>query len=337
MHTLIIAEAGVNHNGDINIAHQMIDVAAEAGVDYIKFQTFKSVRAVSRKAAQASYQTENTGVKENQLEMLKRLELTEEEHFLLQEHCKKRKVGFISTAFDQDSADFLANMDMDLWKIPSGEITNFPFLKFVSEQGKPVVLSTGMAMIEEVRMAIDVLLSGRVCKGDLTILHCTSEYPAPFEGVNLSAMETLKNEFGLKVGYSDHTVGIEVPIAAVALGATVIEKHFTLDKNMAGPDHKASINPIELQNMVIAIRNIEKSLGSGHKIPTSAELETAKVARKSIHIIKPLERGYIITKDDLIMMRPGIGISPMCIDEVIGKQLVSDLEEYTMLSWDMLK
>lgn len=314
---LIIAEAGVNHNGDINLAKKLIDVAANTGVDYIKFQTFKAENLVSKSAKKAKYQEEATGTNESQYDMLKKLELTSENHDILIDYCNKKGVKFLSTAFDFESIEFLKDK-LDFYKIPSGEITNLPYLKKVANLNLPVVMSTGMANLEEIKQALDVLLNEGIIKENITILHCNTEYPTPMEDVNLLAMKTIEKELGVKVGYSDHTLGIEIPIAAVALGAKVIEKHFTLDKTMEGPDHKASLEPVELKNMVEAIRNIEKAMGDGIKKPSSSEEKNIKIARKSIVAKKEIKKGEIFTEDNITVKRPGDGISPMEWYNVLG-------------------
>lgn len=325
MGVCIIAEAGVNHNGSIDTAKRMIDVAAEAGVDYIKFQTFKAEKLVVEKAQQAEYQKKNTGKTESQLDMLKKLELTQDDFTELKEYCGKKKVGFISTPFDFESIDFLETLDMDLWKVPSGEVTNYPYLVKIAKTHRPVVMSTGMCDIDEIREAVKVLRDNGC--GELTLLHCNTMYPTPFEDVNLKAMETLKREFDVPVGYSDHTLGIEVPVAAVAMGARVIEKHFTLDKNMEGPDHKASIDPVELKQMVSAVRNVEKALGDGDKHVTDSERANKTVARKSIVAATDIKAGEVFTEANLTVKRPGTGISPMRWPEVLGKKADRDYKK----------
>jgi N,N'-diacetyllegionaminate synthase len=315
----IIAEAGVNHNGDITLAKKLIDVAADAGVDYVKFQTFNSKKLVSKNAQKANYQIENANEKsESQLEMLQKLELSPEMHFELINHCKKMKIKFLSTGFDLESLTFLNLIGIDLFKVPSGEITNLPYLRSLGAMGKPVIISTGMADMQEIEDALNVILDAGTQKEAITILHCNSEYPTPMEDVNLNAMNSIKEKFQVNIGYSDHTLGIEVPIAAVALGATVIEKHFTLDKNMDGPDHKASLEPDELKNMVNAIRNIEKALGDGSKTPSKSELKNKPIARKSIVAATDIVKGTIFTDKNITIKRPGTGISPMKWDEIIG-------------------
>ena len=326
---LIIAEAGVNHNGSYENAKKLILAGAEAGVDYVKFQTFKASKLVSKDAKKADYQKRNTNDESSsQFEMLKKLEMPEKWHYDLIKYAESLNIKFLSTGFDEESIDFLESINIDLYKIPSGEITNKPFLEHISKKKKQIIISTGMANLEEVRAAIEVLQNNGTPKSSITILHCNTEYPTPMLDVNLKAMLSLKEEFEVNIGYSDHTLGIEVPIAAVALGAKVIEKHFTLDKCMEGPDHKASLDPLELKQMVKSIRNIEIALsGTGIKEPSDSELKNIQITRKSIHINKPLEKGHILKKEDLIMMRPGDGISPMDIDFYISKKIANDLPE----------
>ena len=318
-HVLIIAEAGVNHNGSLDLAKQLIDKAVEAGVDIIKFQTFKSEKLVSRAAKQAEYQQRNIGKKdEGQLAMLKKLELSQADHEELIAYCKEKGIRFFSTAFDMDSIDYLHSLNMGLWKIPSGEITNYPYLRKIAQYQEPVILSTGMCELADIEAALNVLLEFGVKKEQITILHCNTEYPTPFADVNLNAMLEIGEKFGVQIGYSDHTNGIEVPIAAVALGATVIEKHFTLDKGMEGPDHKASLEPDELKDMVTAIRNIEQALGSGHKTISESERKNIEIARKSIVAACPIKAGELLTEENLTVKRPGNGINPMRWNEVVG-------------------
>ena len=327
-HVLIIAEAGVNHNGSLELAKQLIDKAVEAGVDIIKFQTFKSEKLVSKAARQAEYQQRNIGKKDDgQLAMLKKLELSQADHEELISYCNERGIRFFSTAFDMDSIDYLHSLDLGLWKIPSGEITNYPYLRKIAQYNEPVILSTGMCELSDIEAAMKVLLDFGVQKEQITILHCNTEYPTPFADVNLKAMLEIGEKFGVQIGYSDHTKGIEVPIAAVALGATVIEKHFTLDKNMEGPDHKASLEPDELKTMVSAIRNIEQALGSGHKIISESERKNIEIARKSIVAARPIETGELLTEENLTVKRPGNGISPMRWNEVVGTRAVQSFNE----------
>jgi N,N'-diacetyllegionaminate synthase len=330
---LIIAEAGVNHNGDINIAKQLIDVAAEAKVDYVKFQTFKAEKIISKAAPKADYQVENTGKpQESQLEMVKKLELDMATHKELMAYCDEKRVQFLSTPFDHESIDLLYDLGIRLNKIPSGEVTNLPYLQKVGRLGNEVILSTGMCNLGEIETALNVLITAGTPKEKITVLHCNTEYPTPWEDVHLKAMNTIGQAFDIPVGYSDHTLGIEVPIAAVALGAVCIEKHFTLDRTMPGPDHSASLEPDELKAMVKAIRNIELALGNTIKQPSPSEQKNIKIARKSIHLAHSMTKGCAITLDDLIMKRPGDGISPMLIDMVIGKILNKDLDIDTKLS-----
>lgn len=327
-HTLIIAEAGVNHNGSMQIAKQLIDKAVEAGVDIIKFQTFKSEKLVSKAAKQAEYQQRNIGKKgEGQLAMLKKLELSQQDHEELIAYCNEKGIRFFSTAFDMDSIDYLHSLNMGLWKIPSGEITNYPYLRKIAQYHEPVILSTGMCELSDIEATVKVLLEFGVQKEQITILHCNTEYPTPFQDVNLKAMLEIGEKFGVQIGYSDHTKGIEVPIAAVALGASVIEKHFTLDKNMEGPDHKASLEPDELKAMVSAIRNIEQALGSGHKTISESEQKNIEIARKSIVASCPIQAGELLTEDNLTVKRPGNGISPMRWNEVVGTVAMKDFDE----------
>ena len=324
---LIIAEAGVNHNGSIELAKQLVDKAVEAGVDIIKFQTFKAEKLVTKSAKQAEYQERNIGKSEGQYAMLKRLELTEENHELLIDYCNQKGIKFFSTAFDTESMDYLYGLNIGIWKIPSGEITNFPYLRKIASFNQPTILSTGMCSLDDVRNAVNTLYKFGLAKENLTLLHCNTEYPTPYEDVNLKAMDVLRNEFDVEVGYSDHTKGIEVPIAAVALGATVIEKHFTLDKNMEGPDHKASLEPDELKAMVSAIRNIEQALGDGEKKVSTSESKNIAIARKSIVAACTIKKGEFFTEDNLTVKRPGNGISPMRWEEVIGTFASKDYQE----------
>ena len=329
---LIIAEAGVNHNGSMQIAKQLVDKAVEAGVDIIKFQTFKSEKLVSKAAKQAEYQQRNIGKEdEGQLAMLKKLELSVENHQELIQYCQERNIRFWSTAFDMESIDFLHSLNLGLWKIPSGEITNYPYLKKIASFHEPIILSTGMCELSDIEAALNVLIEEGVKKEQITVLHCNTEYPTPYQDVNLKAMLEIGEKFGVKIGYSDHTKGIEVPIAAVALGATVIEKHFTLDKNMEGPDHKASLEPDELKAMVSAIRNIEQALGTGHKEISTSERKNIEIARKSIVAASPIKKGEMLTEENLTVKRPGKGISPMRWNEVIGTIALKDYEEEEMI------
>jgi N,N'-diacetyllegionaminate synthase len=324
---LIIAEAGVNHNGDIIQAKKLIDAAADAGVDYVKFQTFKASKLVTRSAGRADYQNSNTGNSDSQYEMLEKLELSEDAHLELISYCESKSIKFLSTGFDLDSLVFLNNIGIDLFKIPSGEITNLPYLRKIASFNKRVIMSTGMASMAEVQEAVAVLIQGGILKSDISIVHCNTEYPTPMEDVNLKAMNDIGNKLNVKIGYSDHTLGIEVPIAAVALGATIIEKHFTLDRNLPGPDHKASLEPYELKAMVNAIRNIEKAIsGSGIKEPSPSEIKNKAVARKSIIATQAIKKGEKFSESNLGIKRPGTGISPMSWDKVVGTGAIKDFE-----------
>jgi len=328
---VIIAEAGVNHNGDVNMAKQLIDAAAEAKADYVKFQTFQSNKVISSFAEQASYQYKNTGIKESQLEMVQKLELSRQDHQLLLDHCKKTNIKFFSTSFDLPSTRFLRKLNLGLFKIPSGEITNLPYLSLIGSYNTKIILSTGMADLGEIEQAIRVLEKNGTERNKITLLHCTTEYPAPFEEVNLKAMNTLREAFGTEVGYSDHTEGIEVAIAATALGASVIEKHFTLDKSLHGPDHKASLDPVELKKMVYSIRLIEKSLGDGRKEPSQSEIRNKSVARKSLVAKKLIKKGDKFTRNNIAIKRPGYGISPMKIDDVLGRKAIREFTTDEMI------
>ncbi len=323
---LIIAEAGVNHNGSMTNAFKLIDVAMEAGVDMIKFQTFKTELAISKKAKKADYQIENTGTaEETQFEMVKKLELSFNEQIELVNYCTKKGVKFFSTAFDLESLTFLKDIGLNIVKIPSGEITNLPYLRKAAQLFNKVIISTGMCTMEDIQAAIDVFLAENILKENITILHCNTEYPTPMNDVNLKAMLSIQQEFGTDIGYSDHTLGIEVPIAAVALGASVIEKHFTLDNTMEGPDHAASLEPNQLKEMVKAIRNIEQAIsGDGIKKPSESEMKNIEIARKSIVASAQISKGEIFKEENLTTKRPGTGISPMKWDEVIGKVASKD-------------
>jgi N,N'-diacetyllegionaminate synthase len=318
MKVLIIAEAGVNHNGDLKIAKKLIDAAAEAGADLVKFQTFNADRLVTSTAKKATYQMQTTNNRESQLEMLRRLELSPGVHKELISYCEKRKIGFFSTAFDIESTDLLVSLGQKYFKIPSGEITNLPYLRHIGQFGRPVILSTGMATMDEIGSAIQILENSGTPKTTITVLHCTTEYPTPMPEVNLRAMISIRDKLEVKVGFSDHTLGIEVAIAAVAMGATVIEKHFTLDCQMPGPDHKASLEPSDLKSMVAAIRNIEVAMGNGIKRPTPSEAKNMSIVRKSIVARKAIQTGEIFKTENLTTKRPGTGISPMRFDEVLG-------------------
>jgi N,N'-diacetyllegionaminate synthase len=324
-HVCIIAEAGVNHNGSFELAKKMIDAAKEAGADYVKFQTFKPEKLVSRFAEKADYQKQTTGAEESQLQMLQKLTLSEDSFIALKEYCEQIGIGFISTPFDLESIDFLEKFNMDFWKVPSGEITNLPYLEAIAKTGREIIMSTGMCDAEEIRNAVEVLERFNVPK--IILLHCNTQYPTPFEHVNLCAMRTIHELTGKEVGYSDHTLGIEAPIAAVAMGATVIEKHFTLDKNMKGPDHKASLEPSELKAMIAAIRNIEKAMGTGIKEPSPSEAANKAVARKSIVASRNIKQGEILSEENLATKRPGNGISPMQWYRVLGTAAIRDFCE----------
>lgn len=322
---LIIAEAGVNHNGSLELAYQLVDKAKEAGADIVKFQTAKSENVISKFAPKAEYQKKTTGTEGSQLDMVKKLVLPYSDFSAIKEYCDSRGIEFLSTPFDLDSIDYLKGLKSRFWKIPSGEITNYPYLVRIAQTGMPVIMSTGMASLDEIRETVGVLKENRC--GELFLLQCTTEYPAPVEDVNLRAMDTLRNEFGCEVGYSDHTCGIEIPIAAVARGAVIIEKHLTLDRNMEGPDHKASIEPDEFAQMVTAIRNVERALGDGNKIPAGSETKNIDIARKSIVAKVDINKGEILTEDNITTKRPGNGISPMRWMEVIGTKAVRDFSE----------
>ena len=324
----IIAEAGVNHNGSLDIALKMVDAAVAAGADAVKFQTFKADKIITRNALKADYQKETTGSDESQLEMVRRLELNESAHERLFRYCKDNGILFLSSPFDLESIDLLNRLGMDTFKIPSGEITNLPYLRKLGVLSKRLILSTGMADLGEIEDALSVLTKTGTAPQDITVLHCNTEYPTPFEDVNLKAMVTIKAAFpGIQVGYSDHTSGIEVPIAAVALGARVIEKHFTLDQNMEGPDHRASLEPDELQLMVTAIRNMEKAMGRGIKKPSPSELKNKSIVRKSIVAASNIAKGETFTEENLTVKRPGTGINPMRWDEILRRKASKNFEE----------
>lgn len=324
---LIIAEAGVNHNGSMKLAYELIDAAVAAGVDVVKFQTFKTENLVTKNAVKAEYQNKNTGIAESQLDMLKKLELTQDQFTELKTYCQTKNIEFLSSAFDMESLLFLRDLGLSTWKIPSGEITNLPYLEFVGKLNHKVIVSTGMCNLEEIGEALDCLIKAGTHKKNITILHCTTEYPTPMDQVNLLAMNTIKNKYQVDVGYSDHTEGIEVPVAAVALGAVVIEKHFTLDKTLPGPDHKASLVPNELNQMVQSIRNIENALGIEEKKLTVSEEKNIKIARKSIVAKTNIKKGEILNDRNLTIKRPGTGISPMKWYSVIGQTASKDYSE----------
>ena len=324
---IIIAEAGVNHNGSIELAKKLIDVASEAGADFVKFQTFNAERLVSKEAKKAEYQIKNTDNSDlSQYNMLKKIELSESMHEELIAYASQKGIQFLSTGFDEESIDYLDQLGLPLFKIPSGEITNKQYLQHIARKCKPVILSSGMANLDEVKEALDVLINQGLDLDQITVLHCTTEYPAPINEVNLLAMKTIANEFNVKVGYSDHTEGIEISLAAVAMGASVIEKHYTLDKNMEGPDHKASLEPGDLKKMIIGIRNIEIAMGDGNKIPSPSEIKNKVAARKSIVALKSIKKGEIFSLENLTVKRPGNGLSPMLWDEVLG--MVSKKDYY---------
>ena len=324
---LIIAEAGVNHNGSLKLAKQLVDVAAAAGVDIVKFQTFRAENLVSEQAVQADYQKRNLGSSDqSQFSMLKKLELSQVDHRILFEYCREKGVSFLSTAFDFESIDFLSTLNPEFWKIPSCEITNYPYLKRIAQFRKPVILSTGMSTLGEITAAMDVLEEFGLSRNQITVLHCNTEYPTPMCDVNLRAMQTIAAELKVNTGYSDHTVGIEIPVAAVALGATVIEKHFTLDRNLTGPDHKASLEPQELKAMVSAIRNVELALGDGVKRVSDSERKNKSIARKSIVAACPIKKGEFFSENNLTVKRPGDGISPMFWEQVLGKMAGKDFQ-----------
>ena len=325
MSVLIIAEAGVNHNGNLDLALKMIEEAKKAGADVIKFQTAKPELVISKYAPKAEYQKDLTDKEESQLEMCKKIHLQFDEYYIVKEHCEKVGIKFLSTPFDLESVSFLEKLGCDIWKIPSGEITNLPYLEKIAKTGKPIILSTGMCTLEEVKTAVNILK--REGAGEITLLHCTTQYPTPYEEVNLRAMQTLKEEFGCSVGYSDHTKGIEISIAAVAMGAKVIEKHFTLDNNMEGPDHKASLEPQELSCLVQSIRNVEKAFGNGEKVPASSEIANQIVARKSIVAMKEIKKGEIFSENNITTKRPGNGVSPLSWYDVLGKEAIRDFME----------
>jgi N,N'-diacetyllegionaminate synthase len=324
MKTLIIAEAGVNHNGDMKLARQLIASAKSAGADIVKFQTFKTRNLVTKSADKADYQKTTTGSDESQYEMIRRLELSRADHEELIEVCRRHGIGFFSTAFDTESFDLLVSLGLDQVKIPSGELTNLPLLRHMTRLGLPVMLSTGMATLGEIEAAIEAIVQAGTPRDRITVLHCTTEYPAPMADVNLRAMVSMKAALGVEVGYSDHTPGIEIPIAAVAMGARVIEKHFTLDRSLPGPDHQASLEPHELKAMVDAIRNVELALGDGIKRPSASELKNKQIARKSLVALRAIRAGELFSADNIGAKRPGTGISPMRWDELMGRPASRD-------------
>ena len=335
---IIIAEAGVNHNGVLQNALKLIDAAAAAGADYVKFQTFKTELVVSAKAEMAEYQKANMNQDGSQWEMIKKLEIPLDWYPAMLTRCQEKGIRFFSTGFDEDSVDMLLQWNPGYIKIPSGEMTNLPFLRFIATKKIPVIMSTGMCTLEEVKATMDVLMSGGLTQDDIIVLHCNTEYPTPMEDVNLKAMLQIQSQLGVRIGYSDHTLGIEAPLAAVALGAECIEKHFTLSQDMEGPDHVASLNPAQLKAMVSGIRNVEKMMrGSGIKEPSISERKNIAIARRSVHAVRDLSEGSMIQSEDLIALRPGDGISPMHWDEILGKQLVCNVGEGEKLSWEMFK
>ncbi len=323
--TLIIAEAGVNHNGSLDLACQLVDRAKEAGADIVKFQTAKAGNVISKFAGKAEYQKKTTGSEGGQLDMVRDLVLSYDDFERIRDYCVKKEIEFLSTPFDLDSIDFLKEIGVRFWKIPSGEITNYPYMVKIAQTGMPVVMSTGMASLSEVRTAFQLLKDHG--SGEISLLQCTTEYPAPIEDVNLRAMLTMKEEFGCRIGYSDHTPGIEIPIAAVAMGATIIEKHLTLDRNLPGPDHQASLEPDQFTDMVKAIRNVEKAMGNGEKVPSDSEKKNIDIARKSIVAATLIRKGEIFTAQNITTKRPGNGISAMRWNEVLGKTAVRDFQE----------
>ncbi len=334
---LIIAEAGVNHNGDLEKALKLIDIASEAGADYVKFQTFKTENLVQKNAQKADYQVQNMNEEGSQFAMLKKLEIPIDWYPILQKRAKEKNIGFLSTGFDEESIDFLDGLGCDFFKIPSGEITNKPYLEHIALKGKPVIISTGMCDMIDIENAL-LVFQKNIPQEKITVLHCNTQYPTEMSDVNLIAMQSISEQLNVKVGYSDHTLGIEVAIAATAMGASVIEKHFTLDKNLPGPDHRASLEPDELKNMVQGIRNIELAIsGSGLKVPSESEKKNITAARKSIHTVIDLKPGHVIDQGDLIMIRPGDGISPMLINEVVGRKVLRSVSQFEKLKWEDLE
>lgn len=324
----IIAEAGVNHNGELEIARKLVDVAASAGADYVKFQSFVAEKLVSKSAQKAQYQVKNIGGDDlQQFQMLKEMEIDEAFHEEIINYCEEQNIGFLSSPFDEYSMEMLFKLGLRVFKVPSGEITNLPYLQKLGGMMCPIILSTGMATMDEIKRALSILESEGLKRENITVLHCTTDYPADFSDVNLSAMPEIKRELGVRVGYSDHTIGIEVPVAAAAMGGRVIEKHITLNKEMEGPDHRASLEPTEFKRMVEAVRNIELALGDGVKKPSKSEIKNRSLVRKSIHISRDIKPGEKITSNDLIMLRPGDGISPMEYNSVIGRKTTKALQK----------
>lgn len=322
--TYIIAEAGVNHNGSLSLAKKLIDVAVNAGADAVKFQTFSAENLVGKQTAKADYQKENTARGESQYEMLKRLELSQENHIELMNYCKQKKIDFLSTPFDLNSIKLLCELGLNTLKIPSGEITNLPYLREIGKANKKIILSTGMSTLNEIKDALDILVQAGTPKSEITVLHTNTEYPTPYEDVNLNAMLTIAQELGVRVGYSDHTLGIEISIAAVAQGASIIEKHFTLSRTLNGPDHKSSLEPEELSAMVYAIRNVEKAMGNGIKRASKSEGKNIRLVRKSIVASRAIKKGEVFTEENITTKRPATGISPMKWDEIINSIATCD-------------
>jgi N,N'-diacetyllegionaminate synthase len=333
----IIAEAGVNHNGSMKLAKELIDVAVAAKVDAVKFQTFIAENVISKHAEKADYQKTTTGQNESQLEMVKKLQLSFDQFDELKLYCEEKDIMFLSTPFDMQSIDFLKTMQMGLWKVPSGEITNVPYLQKIGSFNEEIIFSTGMSTLGDIENALAILIDAGTQKENITVLHCNTEYPTPMHDVNLKAMLTIKHAFGVNVGYSDHTLGIEVSVAAVAMGARVIEKHFTTSNLLEGPDHKASLEPDELKSLVSSIRNIEKAIGTGIKLPTQSEKKNINIARKSIHLGKDIKKGKVLEFDDLVVKRPGNGIDPKFISEIVGCIVKEDLREDTLLHFNNIE
>ena len=331
--TIIIAEAGVNHNGDISKAYKLVDAAVQAKANIVKFQTFSAKSLTTYNAEKANYQKLNTEKKESQQNMLRKLELSHEDHFKIKDYCDKKGIEFLSTPFDKGSINFLKSFNLKRWKIPSGEITNIPYLRSIASQRKPIILSTGMSNLEEIGNALNVIQKEGLSKDLVTVLQCTTSYPAPFHQINLNAMKTIANTFDVKVGFSDHTCDIFIPVAAVAMGATVIEKHFTLDKSMEGPDHKASLEPEELKNMIDAIRNVECALGDGNKRLLECEIENIVIARKSIVSKNKIKKGDYLSESNITSKRPAKGISPIHWDEIIGRKATKDYYPDEFITW----
>ena len=331
--TLVIAEAGVNHNGDLLLAKKLVDAASNAGADVVKFQTFQANQLVTEGAEQAAYQQHALGQSQGQLAMLQQLELKPEQHSELIDYCQQRGIEFLSTAFDLPSIKLLSSLKPKRWKIPSGEITNLPYLRQIGSQGQPVILSTGTSNLGEIEAALDVLVQAGTSRGQITVLHCTTEYPAPPEEVNLRAMHTIAQAFGVAVGYSDHTDGIVVPIAAVAMGATVIEKHLTLDRSLPGPDHKASLESDQFAAMVQGIRTIQQALGDGIKRPTLSEQANLPLVRKSLVAARSIRAGELFSEANITAKRPGTGLSPMQWDACIGRTAPRDFAADELITW----